>query len=163
MPPTSSWSYAVLGGALLGFWLVVAFNPEAARDTWDQDWNNDAWVTWGLLGIVIGAAFYASRITSDNTRIAIWVFTGLFLGGLVALSVLQQTGSIIATFLTGTGALLLAAGLPPYPDAMQPAPQPRAPSGPAQPPADPYGGWTQTQPSGPGSQQQGVTVIHRPR
>lgn len=146
--------YYIIGGGFLGFWLYLAFLPEPQ--------SPNGWVLWGMLGIAIAAAFYAGRLANDQVRIGIWIFTGIFLGFLVAAAVSDESPAIIATFITGVGAGLIAAGLPPYPE--RPAVQ--APQGYQQPPVapharhppqEPHAGSTEWQPSEQ-RQQQGVTV-----
>ena len=102
-PAASVW-YFIVGAGFIGFWLYMTLNV-----------NDDGWVLWGMLGIAIAAAFYAARLTSETVRIGIWIMTGLFLGFVVGAAILEEDPMITATFITGAGAGLIAAGLPPYP------------------------------------------------
>ncbi len=98
----------VFGGLFLSVWvygLLFKF-PE-----W-HDFNWVIWFFWGLLGFLIAGGLYAALVTSEIARIVIMVLVGLSIGILILAAALEQEGHIIASFVTATGAGLIASALP---------------------------------------------------
>lgn len=146
--------YFLIGAGFLGFWLGMGIFNVA----------EDGWFVWGLLGIAVAAAFYAGRLGNDNVRYAIWIAIGLALGILTVAAFVEGEEMFIATFVTGAGAGLIAAGLPPHAQAaprqqdprMAPPVRPDAhdqPPAPARPHQPGYGQQQQWHPSGQQQQQ----------
>lgn len=131
--------YYILGGLFLGFWFIFALVE-------DPDW-----FSWGMIGLLIATALYGARVSNDSVKIALWVLVGISIGGLIALMFIEEEVNVLATLITGTGAGLIAAGLPtPGGPAYAPAPPTHAPSAARTEPAQEENGepqrlqWTRT-------------------
>lgn len=107
----------IFGGFFVGVWvygLLFGF-PE-----W-YAFNPTQWFFWGMIGIVIAGGLYAARVTSEGIRVGIIIGVGISLGIMILAASLEQEAHIIATFVTATGAGLIASALP-RPHHEEPAP-----------------------------------------
>ena len=103
----------IFGGIFLGAWvygLLFGFpDPVSGRQV---DWQVGKWFFWGLLGMAIAGGLYAARVATDTVRMIIIVAVGVFLGVLILAALLEEEAYVLGTFVTATGAGLIAASIP---------------------------------------------------
>lgn len=105
-----NWAALIFGGIFLGAWiygLTFGFDQHG----WD-DFAWGLWAFWGILGIAIAGGLYAARLTSDWVQILIIVGVGIAIGMLILAAMLEEEAHIIASFVAGAGAGLVAAAIP---------------------------------------------------
>lgn len=98
----------IVGGLFLGFWLYLDFFTIPVFGNIDLV----LWNFWGIMGLAVAGAIYASRIANTSARIVIWVLLGIALGFLTMVLVFNQVGEAIAALFTVAGAGLIVTGLP---------------------------------------------------
>lgn len=100
----------VAGGLFVGIWLFLGiFETEMFRDL---NINVGLWWFWGFLGLLIAAGLFASRVTSAQIRIAIWVGLGIAVGMLIGAALFKQIGESVAALFTAGGGAIIVSGLP---------------------------------------------------
>ncbi len=104
----TNWAALIFGGIFLGAWIygILFTYPEPSP------FEIGRWIFWGILGLGIAGGLFAARMANETVRIVIIVLVGVFLGILILAAVLEEDAYIMATFVAGTGAGLIAAALP---------------------------------------------------
>jgi hypothetical protein len=99
----------VVGGLFIGAWLFLAiFETRVFTNL-----PNAQWWFWGVMGLLVAAGLFASRLPSVALRIAVWIGLGITIGMLaLAALFLQQMSEAFAALLTVSGGAIIVASLP---------------------------------------------------
>ncbi|MEK6976397.1 MAG: hypothetical protein AABY18_08660 [Candidatus Thermoplasmatota archaeon] len=112
MASGSQVSSVVFGGLFIGIWLYIAlFDLPAEMDS-NNDFSFGAWVTWGVIGLIIAGAIYGTRIATGAVRVTLYATIGIAVGMLITAFILQDLEEGIATIVTGVGGGLIVSALP---------------------------------------------------
>lgn len=112
MASGSQVSSVVFGGLFIGIWLYIALFGVPTEMDRDGDFSDGAWVTWGVIGLVIAGAIYGTRVATGAARVTLYAVIGIAVGMLITAFVLQDLEEGIATFVTGVGGGLIVSALP---------------------------------------------------
>lgn len=105
-------SSVVFGGLFIGVWLYIAlFDLPASMDT-NGSFSYGAWLVWGLVGLLLAAAIYGTRVATGGVRVALYAVIGITLGMLITAFLLQDLEEGIATLITLVGGGLIVSVLP---------------------------------------------------
>jgi hypothetical protein len=94
------------GAVFIGAWLYFLLFEN------DLHINEAAWLFWGFVGILLSGAIYAGMVANEIVRIIVIVLIGISSAILFLALVLQQSGEIIAAFVTMLGGGLIVYVLP---------------------------------------------------
>lgn len=97
----------IFGGLFIGAWLYVLL-----FDLPGESINLGRWGFWGLMGIVLAASIYASRLTEGSVRIALFVGIGIALAMVLMALLMREIEEGWATLLTFLGAGLIVSAMP---------------------------------------------------
>ncbi|MGB1697390.1 MAG: hypothetical protein ACPHK8_03215 [Thermoplasmatota archaeon] len=95
------------GAVFLGAWIYFLLFQHSEIPI-----NETKWLFWGFIGILLSAAIYAGMVANDVVRIIVIVLIGISSAILFLALILQQSGEIIATFVTMLGGGLIVYVLP---------------------------------------------------
>ena len=112
MASGSQVSSVVFGGLFIGIWLYIALFDLPSEVDSDGDFSYGAWLTWGLIGLVLAGAIYGTRIATGGVRVALYATIGIAVGMLITAFVLQDLEEGLATIVTLVGGGLIVSALP---------------------------------------------------
>jgi hypothetical protein len=112
MASGSQVSSVVFGGLFIGIWLYIGlFDLPSEMDS-NGDFSYGAWLTWGLVGLVLAGAIYGTRIATGPVRVTLYAVIGIAVGMLITAFVLQDLEEGLATIVTLVGGGLIVSALP---------------------------------------------------
>lgn len=112
MASGSQVSSVVFGGLFIGIWLYIGLFDLPNEMDANGDFSYGAWLTWGLVGLVLAGAIYGTRIATGGVRVALYATIGIAVGMLITAFVLQDLEEGLATIVTLVGGGLIVSALP---------------------------------------------------